>query len=194
VLQGPLADLDGPIVARLTRVDLPFDPPPDRAEWERRSRLPGKAGLHARANIARLDRGERLPTVQPLPVQAWSFGDELAIVFLGGEVVVDYALRLRREFRAGRLWVVAYCNDVPCYIPSRRVLAEGGYEVELSMASYDRPSRFDPSVEDLVIGAVGQVVPPGFQAAGGSAGESGSSPPAGGAVRPRDPPSPERPR
>src|SRR4051812_13294685 len=69
-----------------------------REEWEARANAPGKVGLHARANLARRDRGERLPTEQPLPVQAWSFGEGLAMVFLGGEVVVDYALRLRREF------------------------------------------------------------------------------------------------
>lgn len=163
LLAGPLTELEGMITARFVRIDLPFAAPPTRAEWEKRSGMPGKVGLHARANLARLDRGETLPTVQPLPVQAWAFGDRLAIVFLGGEVVVDYALRLRREFQADRICVLAYCNDVPCYIPSRRVLAEGGYEVEISMASYDRPSRFQPQVEDLVVEAVHQVVPRGFE-------------------------------
>lgn len=43
----------------------------------------------------------------------------------GLEVVVDYALRLRRECAADRLWVVAYSNDVPCHIAPRRVLSEG---------------------------------------------------------------------
>ena len=55
------------------------------------------------------------------------------MVFLGGEVVADYALRLKRELGASRLWVNAYANHVPCYIPSTRVLAEGGYEAELAM-------------------------------------------------------------
>jgi neutral ceramidase len=48
----------------------------------------------------------------------------MAMVFLAGEVVVDYALRLKWEIDQKRLWVVAYSNDVPCYIPSRRILSE----------------------------------------------------------------------
>ena len=50
------------------------------------------------------------------------------MVFLPGEVVVDYVLRLKKEFDPGRLWVTAYANDLPCYIPSERILREGGYE------------------------------------------------------------------
>ena len=56
-----------------------------------------------------------------------------------GEVVVDYVLRLKKEFDAGRLWVTAYANDVPCYIPSERILREGGYEGGGAMVYYARP-------------------------------------------------------
>jgi hypothetical protein len=163
LVRGPLSPLGGPVACRFRRVGLPFAPPPTRDEWQEKANRPGAVGLHARANLARLDRGEALPKEVNLPVQSWCFGEALAVVFLGGEVVVDYALRLRREWRADRLWVVAYSNDVPCYIPSRRVLAEGGYEVERSMASYDRPGRFAPEVEDLLLGAVRSVVPPAFE-------------------------------
>ena len=69
------------------------------------------------------------------------------MVFLPGEVVVDYALRLKWEIDQHRLWVVAYTNDVPCYIPSRRVLSEGGYEADLSMVFYGHPSRFAPATK-----------------------------------------------
>ena len=56
------------------------------------------------------------------------------------------------------LWVTAYANDDPCYIASRRVLAEGGYEVDGSMYYYDRPTHFAPQVEDLIIGAAEKMV------------------------------------
>jgi hypothetical protein len=59
-----------------------------------------------------------------------------------GEVVVDYSLRLKKELGPDKLWVNAYSNDVPCYIASRRVIGEGGYEVDYSMYSYNSPSRF----------------------------------------------------
>lgn len=58
---------------------------------------------------------------------------------LAGEVCVDYARRLKREFGPDRVWPIEYANEVPCYIPSERVLAEGGYE-----AGWD--SEYGPSV------------------------------------------------
>jgi hypothetical protein len=69
-----------------------------------------------------------LPREVPLPIQVWWFGEDLTLVALAGEVGVDYALRLKRDFGADRVWPVAYANEVPCYIPSERVLREGGYE------------------------------------------------------------------
>ncbi|NOX53168.1 MAG: hypothetical protein GXP27_01760 [Planctomycetes bacterium] len=86
------------------------------------------------------------------------------MVFLPGEVVVDYQVRLAEMFDPYRLWVNAYSNDVPCYIPSRRILREGGYEADSSMIYYDRPTRFAPEVEDLVLGAVRRLMPAAFRA------------------------------
>src|SRR5436853_1954975 len=98
--------------------------------------------------------------VVPYTVQRWSVGYQLSLVFLPCEVVVDYALRLKRELDPGRLWVNAYANDAPCYIPSERVLREGGYEGGDAMIYYDRPTRFRPGLEDRIIKAVrGQLLP-----------------------------------
>jgi hypothetical protein len=68
-----------------------------------------------------------------LPIQIWRFGDDLTLIALAGEVGVEYALLLKRDLGADRIWPVAYANEVPCYIPSERVLKEGGYE-----AGWDR--------------------------------------------------------
>jgi hypothetical protein len=146
----------------LKRFNLDFDPLPARAQWEERAQKPGIVGYHARKNLARLDRGEKLPTQLPYVVGTWTFGDQLAMVFLAGEVVVDYELRLKRELDASRLWVNAYANDVPCYIPSRRVLAEGGYEAEDSLWYYDRPARLATSSEDRIVKAVHSALPGRF--------------------------------
>ena len=98
----------------------------------------------------------------PYRIQTWCFGDELAIVFLAGEVVVDYALRLKWETDAERLWIAAYCNDVPCYIPSRRILSEGGYEADFSMIYYGQPSRLAPATEDVIVHTVHELLPGAF--------------------------------
>jgi hypothetical protein len=153
----------------IKRFQLDFDPLPTRAQWEERAKRPGIVGYHAKKNLARLDRGEKLPTKLPYIVQSWTFGDELAMVFLAGEVVVDYQLRLKREFDSSRLWVNGYANDVPCYIPSRRILAEGGYEAEDSLWYYDRPARLSTNNEDRIVKAVREVLPGKFRAKPGRA-------------------------
>ena len=140
--------------AAYRRMEIPLDHAVTRAELEGRLGAGVPAAYAARQFLARLEAGRPLPTGIAYPVQAWSFGPDLAMVFLGGEVVAEYALRLRRELGAGRVWVNAYANHVPCYIPSRRVLAEGGYEAEHAMDFYGLPTRLVADVEDRIIGAV----------------------------------------
>ncbi len=165
LLAQPLTPLVGTISCRTQRIELPFDTLPTRAEWEEKARdKSAPIAYHAKGNLAKLDRGETIPAELPYLVQAWNLGDDLALVFLPGEVVVDYALRLKREFDPARIWVNAYANDVPCYIPSRRILKEGGYEGGGAMVYYDRPTRFAPAVEDLIIGTVHNLLPKQFLA------------------------------
>jgi len=162
LVRTALAPLPGRIDAKFHKLELPLEPPPSRATLEERTKRPGSEGYLARTLLERLDRGESLPTSVPFSVQTWCFGDEMAMVFLAGEVVVDYALRLNWEIDQNRLWIAAYSNDVPCYIPSRRVLSEGGYEADLSMVFYGHPSRFAPATEDLIIRTVHNLLPAPF--------------------------------
>ena len=91
-----------------------------------------------------------------------AFGEDLSFVALSGETCVDYSLRLKREFDGSRMWVNGYSNDVPCYIPSLRILEEGGYEGAGAMVYYDRPTKFAPDVEERIIGAVHALIPKEF--------------------------------
>ncbi|MGI9429999.1 MAG: PVC-type heme-binding CxxCH protein, partial [Bythopirellula sp.] len=109
--------------------------------------------------LARLEAGEMLPRVLPYEVASWSFGEDLSMVFLAGEVVVDYAIRLQDEFDGARLWLHAYANDAPCYIPSRRVWREGGYEASDAMVYYDQPTRLTAEVEELIVDTVQRLLP-----------------------------------
>lgn len=105
----------------------------------------------------RWKRDKRVMTEYPYPLQVVQFGREITLVAMSGEVVVDYALRLKREMGAAGLWVTAYCNDVMAYIPSVRILEEGGYEPEYSMIYYDLPGYWDPSLEERIIRRVHQM-------------------------------------
>ena len=49
------------------------------------------------------------------------------MTFLAGEVCVDYAVRLKTELNRERFWLNTYSNDFCSYIPSERLVQEGGY-------------------------------------------------------------------
>jgi len=104
--------------------------------------------------LARLDQGQALMTEISSPIQTMAFGDELAWVFLPGEVVVDYALRLKQELDGRRIWMNAYSNACPGYVPSERILREGGYEGGGAMVYYDIPGPYATGVEQIIVDAV----------------------------------------
>ncbi|HTK74943.1 MAG TPA: hypothetical protein VL371_06755, partial [Gemmataceae bacterium] len=103
-----------------------------------------------------LDAGGSIPREYPrYPVQVWRLGDGPFWVSLGGEVVVDYGLRVKKELAGPRpVWVTGYANDVMAYIPSERVLKEGGYEGDTSMLPYGQPSKWQAGLEEKVVGKV----------------------------------------
>lgn len=108
--------------------------------------------------LARIDRLGKLEKSYPYPVQAWQLGDGPSLIALGGEVVVDYSLELKRRLGESKTWVAGYCNDVMAYIPSRRIWHEGGYEGGGAMLYYGQPSRWAESVEDVVMDAAVRAV------------------------------------
>ena len=162
VMAGEMRALGRVTHAAFRRIELPLGRVVPRAELE--ARLTGKANVaYAAAQFLRqLDAGKPLPSIVPYPVQAWAFDGDFAMVFLGGEVVAEYALRLKRELGVSRLWVNAYANHVPCYIPSRQVLKEGGYEAEAAMDYYGWPTRLAEDTEDRIVRTVHDLLPATF--------------------------------
>lgn len=158
-----LQPVAGELQVAFEEIELPLQPAPDRAEWKRRAAGSGIEAFHASKNLRRLDAGETLPTSITYPIQTWSFGDSLAMTFLGGEAVVEYALALKAT-HGRQLWVTAYANDVRCYIPSERVLEVGGYEGKSSMLWYDLPAPLAPGLQANIEAAVAQQLPASYRA------------------------------
>jgi hypothetical protein len=166
VCNSPMHTLAGPLNCGQRKIKLPFDTLPTEAELRAKAANSKAAAekRHAGIFLTMLERKQSIPTELPYLVEAWNFGDGLSMVFLNGEVVVDYSLRLKREYDKERLWVNGYSNDVPCYIPSDRVLKEGGYEGGGAMIYYLRPTKFAPGLEDRIVSAVEELVPATFKA------------------------------
>ena len=145
LLKGPWTPIAPKLVAKSQTIELPRVAPPAESPDDKPKEEPSGPLTYT--------------------IATWVLGDDLAMVFLEGEVVVDYALRMRRELDAKRLWMTAYTNDVPCYIVSKRIIAEGGYEAKNSLsakASGGEPEKLDPPMEDRILGQVRALLPEGF--------------------------------
>jgi len=123
-------------------------PTPDDIKKELASTQP-QVRRHAEHMLATLAKMGRLPETYPMPIHVWRFGDQFSMVFLGGEVVADYALRIRKDLPAAT-WVSAYCDDVFGYVASERMRDEGGYEVDDSMIYYNQPGRWSTGTEEVI--------------------------------------------
>ena len=148
-----------PVAATLSTayrdIDLPLDTLPSREQIERDTQSKNKwIAARAKMLLAQIDGGAPLSQTYPYPVQCWRLGDDVHFVTLGGEVVIDYALRLKSELSGKNTWVAGYANDVMAYIPSRRVLREGGYEGGGAMVYYGLPTVWAPEVEKLIVDEV----------------------------------------
>jgi hypothetical protein len=157
ILESPLKPIKGSIRAAFQSIELDFAPH-SRETFEEEKKSDNKFRAR-RAEYMLKAYDERRPVRRtPYPVQAIRFGNDLTIVALGGEVVIDYVLRAKREFPKENLVVAGYSNDVMCYIPSLRVLKEGGYEANDSMVYYGQPGPFAEDVEERVFTSIRQVM------------------------------------
>ena len=149
----------GPLKSALEDVVLEFAEPPSRAELEARLGSEDQyERLHARMMLEELENNGRLRRTYPYPIQVIQFGEDLTFVALAGEAVVDYSLRLKSELGDSLVWVAAYCNDVMGYVPTVRVLREGGYEPVGSTKFYGLPGPFAESVEERIVSKVHSMV------------------------------------
>lgn len=149
----------GPIKADLETVMLEFAEPPNREQLEEQAKSKDKyERKHAEVLLDELKQDGEICKTYPYLVQVLRFGDDLTLVALAGEVVVDYSLRLKAEIADSAVWVAGYSNDVFGYVPSLRVLQEGGYEGGDAMRYTQLPGPFAPSVEELIVGKVHEMV------------------------------------
>ncbi len=163
LLKSTLQPLTTPPAGKMKWIKLPFSKMPTVPELITLTKTDTTIkGYYARLALERIQRGELLPSELNYPIQIWGFKDKMMMVNMGGEVVVDYSTRLKRELGAERLWINAYANDVACYIASQRVLKEGGYEADASMYWYNLPAPLSEKVEDIIINTIHELIPDSF--------------------------------
>ena len=129
VLDAPMTPVEGSIQTAFSIIELPLTPAPSKEELQKQLESKDRfVRNRAKALMKTLEEKGKIPEQHPYPVQAWGIGKDFLILALGGEVVADYSLLFKHQFGRDRTWVAAYANDTPAYIPTIRILLEGGYE------------------------------------------------------------------
>lgn len=160
ILLAPPQALSPRIVTKMEMIPLHLGAAPTEAELTAMAAGENVTNKRWAARLlGEMKAGKPFIREYPFPLQAWKFGDRQLLLTLGGEPVVDYALKFKKEFGAST-WVAGYCNDVMTYIPSLRVLREDippvaekrwGYEGHQAMLVYGLPAeRWAEDVEDLI--------------------------------------------
>lgn len=153
VLEGEMRELEPSLKTTYSEVILEFENPALKEELNQMlSKESGYIRNWALGMIRKYEKGERMLSQYPYPVQLWQLGEQ-AVVALGGEPVVDYAINLKKIF-GPELFVMGYSNDVMAYIPTVEILREGGYEGHTSQMAFGLPAKWKESIESLIMGEV----------------------------------------
>lgn len=154
VLNAPMKPVEGNLMTAYAEVDAPLAQLPTREKIVEDSTAKDKYVAGRAKYLLKQMEKEPLKDSYPYPVQVWQLGPDLTWVTLGGEVVVDFSLRLKKELGPGKTWVAGYSNDVMAYIPSLRVLQEGGYEGGGAMIYYGLPTIWGTKIEEVIVAGV----------------------------------------
>lgn len=157
VLAGPLKAVNAPIRTDYSRVFLAYRPFDLKACEKDITGTNKFLQRRAKLMIEAYNKGWSVDKLA-YPIQAVRFNKDFTILGLSDEVVVDYSMAMKREYAGENLYVAGYCSEVTCYIPSRRVLHEGGYEPDESMIYYGMPGPFADDVEARIHTTIRQVM------------------------------------
>jgi hypothetical protein len=159
VLDRPMRPVRGAFKLAYDEVELPLAAPPGRTQLAQDARSEDvPVRRRAEAYLKLLDGGQSLPESVRFPIAVLRLGDDLTFVLMAGEVTVDYSRRLKRMLAGDHPWPVGYAYEVPCYIPSARLIKEGGYETESSLIYYGFYGPFRGGIETLLLNRLEELV------------------------------------
>lgn len=151
VVANKMTPLSGPIHAAVGSTELMLQPGIPLAELKQR--LPNLTGMPRREFEHFIRQYETLgspPDRVQYPIQVWRFGTDFQFIALTGETVVDYSLKFKAAYGWNTTWVFGYNNDLTSYVPSHRVLKEGGYEGVTGMFEYGHRASYTDTVEERI--------------------------------------------
>jgi len=159
VLQESMRALPPVLLATYKEIDLPMETPPTKEELAKIAEQQQIEYIKRWATriLAEMEQGQLPASSHPYPVQIWNIGGQ-PLISLGGELVVEYAIGLKRLFGKD-IFVMGYSNYVPAYIPSVTILREGGYEGDSSQKVYGLASKWTEEIEPLIYKVINELAP-----------------------------------
>ena len=158
-LKTKFKPISGPLRASMVDVELKFAGAPSKEQLEKDAKSSDKyTRNHAKALLRQIEENGHIDLTLDTVVQAVAFDNSLLLLALPGETVIDYSLRFKKNFAETPVWVAGYCNNMFGYLPSLRVLREGGYEAGGAFRYTSKPGPFDETVEERVVAGVQKAV------------------------------------
>jgi hypothetical protein len=152
-LKGPLMVLEPSLQVNYNELLLKYDEPLSERKLKELAESDSWKRGWAQHWLEKQESGATIPESYDFyPVQTWKLGDQM-LVALGGEVVVDYAIHLRKTYD-NLSFIMACSNDVMGYIPTEEILDKRGYEGASSVSAYGQPAMWAPGLEELILDEV----------------------------------------
>jgi len=125
------------------------------AFYEPTATNPASNSFYRNAAVRTMEAIENGTIKDRLPhcICVWELGDSTRIVAMEGEVSTEYSLLIKRLFRTDTTLVLGYTNGVYCYVPTRKMIGEGGYESECNFF-FNLRGPFVPEIEDIIVGQI----------------------------------------
>ncbi|MCX6852255.1 MAG: hypothetical protein NTY98_25475 [Verrucomicrobia bacterium] len=159
VIATKMLPLNGPIHAAMGEAELSLQPGIPLEELKQR--LPHLSGMQKREFehfIRQYETRGSPPDRVKYPIQVWRIGTDFQFIALTGETVVDYSLKFKAAYGWNSTWVCGYNNDLTSYVPSLRVLKEGGYEGITGMFEYGHRAPYTETVEERITAKVEELI------------------------------------
>ena len=153
VMEEDMQLLQPKLTTAYTEIELNLDTPPTLQEltnfYETGAEYEKK---WAGRMMEKVKKEEAFQKSYPYPLQIWKLGNQ-SVFALGGELLVGYSIQLKKIF-GSNIFVLGYSNDVMAYIPTEKVLLEGGYEGESSQIVYGLPAKWKSGIEDKIFSEI----------------------------------------
>lgn len=110
----------------------------------------------AAARTRRAIQDDTVKTAIPHYIVVWQLDKQTHVVAMEGEVSTEYALKIKQMFGSGQTLTLGYTNGVFCYIPTRKMIGEGGYEATCNFF-FTMRGPFLPEIEDVILSEIDEL-------------------------------------